>query len=175
MSAAFDTFDTPVGPLIATVDAAGALTSLLRDPDGLLAARHAGAGMARRPAALAAVRRQIEDYFAGRLRDFDLPLAPAGTPFQRRVWDALCAIPYGAAVSYGDLARSLGQPAAVRAVGRANGSNPICIVIPCHRVIGADRSLTGYGGGLPMKEALLRLEGIPFAAPARQPVLPGLA
>ena len=101
---------------------------------------------------------QLEAYFAGALRRFDLPLAPEGTPFQREVWSALTAIPYGETVSYGELARRLGRPAASRAVGAANGQNPIPIVIPCHRVIGADGSLTGFGGGLAIKRRLLDLE-----------------
>src|SRR5262245_12657457 len=104
------------------------------------------------------VVRQLDGYFAGRLRRFDLPLAPAGTPFQQRVWRALCNIPYGETVSYGELARRIERPAAVRAVGAANGQNPISIVIPCHRVIGSDGRLVGYGGGLPAKSALLALE-----------------
>lgn len=102
---------------------------------------------------------QLGDYFAGTRREFDLPLAPRGTEFQRAVWAELARIPYGQTISYGELARRLGKPAAVRAVGRANGQNPIPIVLPCHRVIGADGSLTGYGGGLDRKQTLLRLEG----------------
>ena len=101
---------------------------------------------------------QLNAYFAGELRRFDLPLAPEGTPFQREVWSALTAIPYGETVSYGGLARRLGRPAASRAVGAANGRNPIPIVVPCHRVIGADGSLTGFGGGLAIKRRLLDLE-----------------
>ena len=104
------------------------------------------------------VVRQLDAYFAGRLRRFDLALAPAGTAFQQRVWRALCDIPYGETVSYGALARRIERPAAVRAVGAANGQNPIAIVIPCHRVIGSDGRLVGYGGGLPAKSALLELE-----------------
>jgi len=102
--------------------------------------------------------RQLDAYFAGRLRQFDLPLAPTGTPFQQRVWRALCDVPYGETVSYGELARQIERPAAVRAVGAANGQNPIPIVIPCHRVIGSDGRLVGYGGGLPAKSMLLALE-----------------
>ena len=102
--------------------------------------------------------RQLDAYFAGRLRQFDLPLATGGTAFQQRVWRALRDIPYGETVSYGELARHIERPAAVRAVGAANGQNPISIVIPCHRVIGADGSLTGYGGGLERKRHLLDLE-----------------
>jgi len=101
---------------------------------------------------------QLETYFAGERRGFDLPLAPEGTPFQREVWSALLAIPYGETVSYGELARRLGRSNASRAVGAANGRNPIPIIIPCHRVIGADGSLTGFGGGLAIKRRLLELE-----------------
>jgi methylated-DNA-[protein]-cysteine S-methyltransferase len=102
--------------------------------------------------------KQLNAYFAGKLRDFDIPLAPQGTAFQTAVWRALCDIPYGETTSYGELARRLGNPRAVRAVGLANGSNPIAIIIPCHRVIGSNGSLVGYGGGLPIKQALLALE-----------------
>lgn len=102
--------------------------------------------------------RQLLAYFAGELKAFALPLAPLGTPFQRKVWQLLCEIPYGETISYGELARRVGNPNASRAVGLANGSNPIPIVIPCHRVIGSNGKLTGYGGGLPIKEKLLSLE-----------------
>ena len=103
--------------------------------------------------------RQLEAYFAGRLRRFDLSLEPGGTPFQTSVWEALRAIPYGETTSYRELAIRVGRPRAVRAVGAANGRNPLPIVIPCHRVIGSDGSLTGFGGGLAVKRALLELEG----------------
>jgi methylated-DNA-[protein]-cysteine S-methyltransferase len=102
---------------------------------------------------------QLEEYFAGVRRKFSLVLDAAGTDFQRNVWRALCAIRYGTTASYGDIARQIGNPRAVRAVGLANGRNPISIVVPCHRVIGADGSLTGYGGGLERKRFLLALEG----------------
>jgi methylated-DNA-[protein]-cysteine S-methyltransferase len=102
--------------------------------------------------------RQLKEYFAGRRSEFDLPLAPEGTEFQREVWKRLQEIPYGETISYGELARRIGNPNASRAVGAANGSNPLPIVIPCHRVIGANGKLTGFGGGLPTKEALLALE-----------------
>jgi methylated-DNA-[protein]-cysteine S-methyltransferase len=108
---------------------------------------------------------QLREYFDGTRRTFELPLSPHGTPFQREVWTALAAIPYGDTWSYRDLAARVGRPAAMRAVGAANGRNPLPIVLPCHRVIGADGSLTGFGGGLPTKAFLLRLEG------ARVPVL----
>jgi len=102
--------------------------------------------------------RQLWAYFAGELEKFDLVLSPAGTPFQLDVWRRLYDIPYGETISYGELARRIGNPKASRAVGLANGSNPIPIVIPCHRVIGSNGKLTGYGGGLPIKEKLLALE-----------------
>jgi methylated-DNA-[protein]-cysteine S-methyltransferase len=102
---------------------------------------------------------QLREYFAGTRRQFDLRLHPKGTDFQKSVWRALQRIPYGETRSYADLAGAIGRPTAVRAVGLANGANPLPIVIPCHRVIGKDGSLTGYGGGLAIKEALLRLEG----------------
>jgi methylated-DNA-[protein]-cysteine S-methyltransferase len=102
--------------------------------------------------------RQLRAYFAGKLENFDLALAPQGTPFQQKVWDELCLIPYGETISYGELARRIGNPNASRAVGLANGSNPIPIIIPCHRVIGSNGKLTGYGGGLHIKEKLLALE-----------------
>lgn len=101
---------------------------------------------------------QLGEYFAGERRRFDLPLAPRGTEFQRRVWRALMEIPYGETISYGELARRIGQPTASRAVGLANGANPLPVIVPCHRVIGADGTLTGFGGGLPIKRKLLALE-----------------
>jgi methylated-DNA-[protein]-cysteine S-methyltransferase len=111
--------------------------------------------------------RQLRAYFSGDLRVFDLPLDLQGTEFQMRVWRALIAIPYGATRSYSQIALAIGAPRAVRAVGAANGANPIAIVVPCHRVIGSGGRLTGYGGGLPLKRRLLELEG------AATPCLPG--
>ena len=102
--------------------------------------------------------RQLRAYFAGDLETFDLPLSPQGTPFQQTVWSELLNIPFGETISYGELAKRIGNPNASRAVGLANGSNPIPIVIPCHRVIGSNGKLTGYGGGLHIKEKLLALE-----------------
>jgi methylated-DNA-[protein]-cysteine S-methyltransferase len=109
-------------------------------------------------APFAAAVEQLEQYFAGERRTFDVPLALHGPAFHRRVWDALLTIPYGETRSYGEIAAQVGEPGAARAVGFANGRNPIAIVVPCHRVIGADGRLTGYGGGLPRKRTLLDLE-----------------
>lgn len=108
--------------------------------------------------ALAFARVQLEEYFAGTRQTFALPLRPHGTPFQLAVWQELARIPYGTTISYGDLARRLGQPQAMRAVGAANGRNPLPLVLPCHRVIGSNGSLTGFGGGLPTKRYLLAME-----------------
>jgi methylated-DNA-[protein]-cysteine S-methyltransferase len=110
------------------------------------------------PRAIADAARQLKEYFRGERTEFDLPLAPDGTPFQRKVWKALLRIPYGETVSYGQVARWIGMPEASRAVGAANGRNPLPIAVPCHRVIGSSGKLTGYGGGLDIKEALLALE-----------------
>jgi methylated-DNA-[protein]-cysteine S-methyltransferase len=108
--------------------------------------------------AFAETRRQLEEYFAGERTSFDLPLDMHGHEFERRVWAALRQIPYGETVSYGEIAERIGAPGAARAVGLANGRNPVAIIVPCHRVIGANGKLTGFGGGLPMKRALLDLE-----------------
>lgn len=159
----FALVESPVGELLLTVDSEGRLTRLqfpahLRTP----APR---ADWVCDEQALAEARRQLAAYFAGELRDFELELAPRGTPFQLRVWRALCAIPYGQTASYGEIARAVGAPGAARAVGGANNRNPIAIVVPCHRVIGAGGSLTGYGGGLDRKRLLLELEaGRPMLA-----------
>jgi methylated-DNA-[protein]-cysteine S-methyltransferase len=157
------TVPSPIGPLLVVVDADGAVVRI-DFPNGASRSEVA-ADLARRGIDLVdsepktrAVRRQLDEYFAGERQVFDLPLAPDGTDFQRRVWRALVAIPYGETRSYGELAALLGRPGASRAVGRANATNPIPIVVPCHRVIGADGSLTGFGGGLPLKRRLLDLE-----------------
>jgi len=105
-----------------------------------------------------ALARELDAYFAGRLRQFTVPLDLRGTDFQLRVWERLCDIPYGETRSYGEVAQAVGKPKAVRAVGQANGRNPVSIIVPCHRVIGSDGGLTGYGGGLQRKKALLDLE-----------------
>ncbi len=117
-------------------------------------------GLTPSPETFGEVEAQLAAYFAGELKEFTMPLAPSGTPFQLAVWTELTKIPYGGTVSYGDIARALGKRlVASRAVGLANGANPISVIVPCHRVIGSDGSLTGYGGGLERKELLLRLEG----------------
>ena len=136
------------------------------DTEGRLVRFHlsaAGAAVVDRDAlhdevAIAQVRSQIEQYCAGERTTFDLELAARGTQFQHAVWDALLGIPYGETRSYGQIARAIGRPQAARGVGAANGANPIGLIVPCHRVIGADGSLTGYGGGLPLKHALLAHE-----------------
>ena len=149
---------SPVGRLLLAGDG-HALTGLwMLDGD-----RHSArveAGLTPSPETFTEVAAQLEEYFAGDRKEFTVPLAPSGTPFQLAVWAQLTMIPYGSTVSYGDIARALGKsPVASRAVGSANGSNPIAVIVPCHRVIGSDGSLTGYGGGLDRKELLLTLEG----------------
>jgi methylated-DNA-[protein]-cysteine S-methyltransferase len=160
------TMPSPVGPLTIVAEA-GKIAALYMD-----AQRHAPGPDAFGPPGdpadepFAAAAGQLSAYFAGQLTEFDLPLSPAGTDFQRQVWTGLQAIPYGKTVSYAELARRVGRPSASRAVGLANGRNPIAIVVPCHRVIGADGSLTGYGGGLDRKRFLLALERGPRGAGA---------
>ena len=147
--------DTPVGGLLLARDDAG--LRLIHFQNGRRPQRPEPAWQQRNED-FDDVVEQLQDYFAGRRRQFDLPLAPTGTPFQQRVWRALLDVPYGDTISYGELASRIGQRTASRAVGLANGSNPLPIVIPCHRVIGASGKLTGYGGGLPIKQQLLALE-----------------
>lgn len=142
-------YESPIGPLSLVSNGAG-LTHLLFD-----GAREA-CGVEDK--VLAATRRQLDDYFAGKRKGFDLPLDPSGTEFQKRVWLALRDIPFGETVAYIDIATRISAPKAMRAVGAANGRNPIAIIVPCHRVIGANGSLTGFGGGLPRKRFLLALE-----------------
>jgi methylated-DNA-[protein]-cysteine S-methyltransferase len=132
---------------------------LARDEHGLAGVDFAGrARAASRDELLLDAAEQLRAYFAGELEQFELPLSPGGTDFQRRVWHAVEAIPYGTTATYSALAASLGSPAAFRAVGAANGRNPLAIVVPCHRVVGSSGALTGYGGGLDRKRALLDLE-----------------
>ena len=142
------TIETPVGPLHASFNTAGALTELKFGSSG----DHSnGAGNP-------VLARQLSEYFEGKRTTFDLPLDPDGTPFQKRVWAELTRIPFGETISYRELARRVGSDGAARAVGRANSTNPIAIVVPCHRVIGADGSLTGYAYGVEMKRSLLDFE-----------------
>jgi methylated-DNA-[protein]-cysteine S-methyltransferase len=151
----YTTFDSPVGPLLL----AGDSNALMRV--SFESSKHSAVpqtGWKQNRAAFAEVIRQLQAYFRGELRVFDVPLAMEGTEFQLRVWNALRAIPYGETISYAQLAERIGNPKAVRAVGLANGSNPIPIIVPCHRVIGSDGSLTGFGGGLSTKKKLLELE-----------------
>ncbi|HEY3729527.1 MAG TPA: methylated-DNA--[protein]-cysteine S-methyltransferase [Solirubrobacteraceae bacterium] len=149
---------SPLGPLTLTGGANGRLNAV----------RFPGAGAPDgadfRPGAFETAIAQLDEYFAGARREFELELELNGTPFQQRVWDALRAIPYGTTISYGELARIIGRPDRVRAVGSAVGATPVPIIVPCHRVIGADGSLTGYGGGLARKRALLELEGAGWGA-----------
>jgi methylated-DNA-[protein]-cysteine S-methyltransferase len=151
-----DIIDSPVGRLLLTGDGS-ALTGVyfLDHADHGPVTSHTAS-----PAAFKEVRDQLAAYFGGELKEFDLKLAPSGTPFQLAVWAELTRIPYGATTSYGEIARALGKsPVASRAVGAANGSNPIPVIVPCHRVIGANGGLTGYGGGLERKLTLLQIEG----------------
>jgi len=159
MNTAYVVVDSPVDELTLVTDGA-ALTGLY-----LAVHRHTDCtGWGRRsepeqaPPVLRQAARQLQDYFAGERTTFDLPLGAAGTEFQHRVWRALAEIPYARTWSYADLAARVGSPGASRAVGLANGRNPISIVVPCHRVVGSDGSLTGYGGGIERKRALLQLE-----------------
>lgn len=148
--------DSPVGRLLLAADDAG--IRLISFPTGSRT-RTVEDGWQESDEPFVETKRQMAAYFAGELRDFDLPLAPQGTPFQLSVWNALRRIPYGKTVSYGAIAKQIGRPSASRAVGAANGANPLPIVVPCHRVIGSTGSLTGFGGGIDTKAALLRLEG----------------
>ncbi|MDQ2670482.1 MAG: methylated-DNA--[protein]-cysteine S-methyltransferase [Gemmatimonadota bacterium] len=175
----FDTMPSPVGALLITSNGEG-LTGVSfeeerhprrRTDDRIDVADASG----RAVDILRETRRQLDEYFVGARREFDLPLAAGGTPFQQMVWEQLRRIPFGEAISYLELARRLGSPRAVRAVGGANGRNPIPIVVPCHRVIGADGSLTGFGGGIERKRWLLHHEGVlkgsRTGAPAESAVL----
>ncbi|MCV7193932.1 methylated-DNA--[protein]-cysteine S-methyltransferase [Mycolicibacterium brumae] len=150
----YRTIDSPIGPLTLAGDN-GVLAHLRMveqtyEPDR--------AGWVRNDNAFPDAVAQLDEYFSGRRREFDIPLELAGTAFQRRVWAALRTIPYGETRSYGEIAEQIGSPNASRAVGLANGHNPVSVIVPCHRVIGANGSLTGYGGGLERKKALLALE-----------------
>jgi methylated-DNA-[protein]-cysteine S-methyltransferase len=156
VSEAYTTMPSPVGELLLTA-ADGELTGLYMPVE----VHGTPTGRARDDSAFATVRRQLEEYFAGERRTFDLPVAPRGTPFQQAVWAELQRIGYGETITYAELAGRIGRPTAIRAAGAANGANPVSIIIPCHRVIGSNGSLTGYGGGLDAKRSLLELERSP--------------
>ena len=154
MSEAYTTMASPLGELLLTAEDGRA--------DGALHARRGRRAAGRAPCATTprsrTIRRELQEYFAGDRTAFDLPVAPPGTPFQQRVWEELQRIGYGETITYAELAARIGRPTAIRAAGAANGANPVSIVIPCHRVIGSNGSLTGYSGGLAAKRFLLDLE-----------------
>ncbi len=153
----FTQFRTPMGEFSLAVDPAGAVAATAFGDEGALRGRMHGASLVRDPRRTAAAREQVEAWFRGDSQTFSVELSPAGTPFQRRVWDALREIPFGETRSYGDVARLVGS--SPRAVGRANATNPICLIVPCHRVVGSDGSLTGYAFGEDTKRRLLEFEG----------------
>lgn len=153
---------TPVGRILVAADEDGVKYVQFREDDS--ASQLIQEDWVRDDKALKSVVQQLQAYFAGKLSRFDVPLAPEGTAFQKKVWKALCKVKFGATASYGDIAKSIGNPAACRAVGLANGRNPIAIIIPCHRIIGTNGKLVGYGGGLGRKKTLLSLEGIEISA-----------
>jgi methylated-DNA-[protein]-cysteine S-methyltransferase len=151
----YDYVDSPIGSLLLAGD--GEFLIELGFPGGKAARRHQP-DWTRNSEPFDECKRQLREYFAGELREFSIPLAPEGTEFQLQVWNALRSIPYGETVSYGELAEQIGRPAASRAVGAANGRNPIPVIIPCHRVIGSSGQLVGFGGGIATKKHLLALE-----------------
>lgn len=154
----FDIFLTPLGSFAIAVDREAALIAAGFGGEEALPGK--AAEMIREPQAAAVARGQIEEYLCGKRRNFALTVVPRGTPFQQSVWSALRGIPFGETRSYGQLAAEVGKPAAARALGQAVGSNPICLVIPCHRVIAANGSIGGFAYGVEMKRRLLELEGI---------------
>lgn len=148
---------SPVGPLLLAASDDGLHLIEFQNPRHPMS--HCDAWESRDCDVIRLAATQLGEYFDGERRDFELPLAPRGTAFQLGVWRTLASIPYGETISYAQLAQRVGKPSAMRAVGAANGRNPLPLVLPCHRVIGSDGSLTGFGGGLPTKEFLLRMEG----------------
>ena len=149
--------DSPIGALTAVFDEDGRLTEL--SFAGRASSARADGGAGRAAGASGTLARQLAEYFAGKRQTFDIPLNLKGTEFQLAVWNELLRIPYGDTITYAELARRIGRPAAIRAVGAANGANPIPVIVPCHRVIGSNGTLTGYGGGIERKQWLLALEG----------------
>jgi len=158
----FSIHPSPIGPLT-LIGRDGRLTHLVLEDQ--VHATPTPPGSLRDDTAFTAVRNQLDEYFAGSRTVFDVPVRLEGTAFQRAVWAQLCAIPYGSTISYGELARRVGNPKASRAVGLANGRNPVAVIVPCHRVIAGDGTLGGYGGGLDRKAALLGLEATHRAGP----------
>jgi methylated-DNA-[protein]-cysteine S-methyltransferase len=151
----YTVIDSPIGPLL-LVGGDNGLKEIRFTPEGTIPMPDPGWILD--PAPFADVIQQLQDYFDGKRQTFDLKLDPQGTDFQRQVWNGLLMIPYGETISYGQLAQRIGKPSAVRAVGAANGQNPLPIIVPCHRVIGSNGTLTGYAGGLHIKKLLLDLE-----------------
>jgi methylated-DNA-[protein]-cysteine S-methyltransferase len=152
----FSILPTPVGPFSFAVDDSGAIAATAFGSKDALSSRLKGATLLPDDRPNASARKQIDAWFSGKRRDFTLRLSPSGSPFQKRVWSALRRIPYGETRSYGEIAREIGS--SPRAIGRANATNPICVIVPCHRVIGADGSLTGYAFGEGTKRRLLAFE-----------------
>lgn len=157
-----DTFSTPIGAFTIAVNETGAVVATTFGDEARLRQNHRG-NFVSNPAAVRAAREQVLDYFAGKRREFDLDLAPQGTAFQLSVWEQLRRIPFGETRTYAQIATAVGNPKACRAVGLANGANPIGLIVPCHRVIGANGTLTGFSGGMHIKQILLRHEGVTLA------------
>lgn len=158
MNFLFDSFRTPFGIFSVAVDENDRVAATAFGGRSTLAARLGRGRFTRSAPRCRMAREQIQNFLTGRRRDFELRLAPEGTAFQHRVWDALRKIPFGTTASYGEIARKIGKPGAARAVGRANATNPICLIVPCHRVIGANGSLTGFAFGETLKRRLLAHE-----------------
>jgi methylated-DNA-[protein]-cysteine S-methyltransferase len=155
----YDTFSTPAGDFSVAIDTDGALVATAFGGLSELRTRFAAGELVRDTGRTAAVRAEVTEYFDGGRTRFSVAMAPRGSAFQQQVWSALRRIPFGRTVSYGELAREIGQPSAARAIGRANATNPICLLVPCHRVIGADGSLIGFAFGEDIKRRLLEHEG----------------
>ena len=164
MTANHTTYESPVGRLTLVAGDDGLLAILWPEDEGRVRLPASSPGSTR---LLEDAANQLDEYFAGRRRRFELPLAPSGTDFQHTVWEALVRIPYGTTTSYGELAATIGRPDAARAVGAANGKNPLSIVVPCHRVVGSSGALTGFAGGIDVKQRLLDHERMPG------PITPG--
>ena len=161
----YDTFPTPVGDFSVALNASGSIIATAFGGLPELRERFTADEVVQDPVRTSEARREVTEYFAKKRQTFTVKLAPSGTPFQQSVWAALQRIPFGQTRSYGQLATEIGNPDAARAIGRANATNPICLIIPCHRVIGGDGSLTGYAFGEPMKRELIAHEGGPTSPP----------